>query len=120
MADTGQQPGSVAVVAADLMFASRIRAAADAAGVRTRFAKNDGELLAAAAEADLIIVDLDARWLDPSTSIERLKQHAAKPIVAFVSHVRTDAIEAARAAGADRVLARSAFVKLLPEIMHGR
>jgi CheY-like chemotaxis protein len=120
MADTQHQPGTVAVVAADLIFASRIRAAAAAAGVRTRFARNDGELLEAAAEADLIIVDLDARWLDPSHSIQRLRQQASKPIVAFVSHVRADAIEAARAAGADRVLARSAFVKLLPEILSGR
>lgn len=116
MGDTRKQ---IAVVAADLLFASRIRAAADAAGIRARFARTDSELLDAAAAADLIIVDLDARWFDSSTSIQRLKQQHPTPIVAFVSHVRTDAIEAARAAGADRVLARSAFVKLLPEILRG-
>ena len=120
MSDTANQPGSVAVVAADLIFASRIRAAAAAAGVRTRFARNHTELLAAAAEADLVIVDLDARWVDPATSIQRLKEHVTTPVVAFVSHVRADAIEAARNAGADRVLARSAFVSQLPEILGRR
>jgi CheY-like chemotaxis protein len=118
MGDTSSQPITVAVVAADLIFAARIRAAANAAGVRARFARTDSELLDAAADADLVIVDLDARWVDPSQSIQRLKQ-AGKPIVAFVSHVRAAAIEAARAAGADRVLARSVFVRLLPEIMSG-
>src|SRR5688572_19759482 len=120
MADTEKRPETVAVVAADLIFASRIRAAADAAGVRARFARNDAELIDAAADADLVIVDLDARWLDPSASIRRVKQEHGKPVVAFVSHVRTDAIEAARAAGADRVLARSAFVQQLPDILNGR
>jgi CheY-like chemotaxis protein len=120
MEDMRERPGSAAVVAADLIFAARIRAAAAAAGVRTRFARNDEELLAAAKEADLIIVDLDARWLDPSDTIRRLKHHVATPIVAFVSHVRADAIAAARAAGAERVLARSAFVQQLPQILSGR
>jgi CheY-like chemotaxis protein len=120
MTDTEKVPKTIAVVAADLIFAARIRAAADAAGVRARFARNDAELIDVAADADLVIVDLDARWLDPSTSIQRVKQQYARPIVAFVSHVRTDAIEAARAAGADRVLARSAFVQQLPDILNGR
>ena len=38
-------------------------------------------------------------------------------MIAFVSHVRVDHAEAARAAGASRVLARSAFVKELPELV---
>jgi CheY-like chemotaxis protein len=120
MGDTEKRPAVVAVVAADLIFASRIRAAAAAAGMRTLFARSDDELMEAAAQADLILLDLDARWLDPSASIPRLRQDHTTPIVAFVSHVRTDAIEAARAAGADRVLARSAFVKQLPDILNGR
>jgi hypothetical protein len=38
-------------------------------------------------------------------------------IIAFVSHVREDAIAAARSAGADRVLARSAFVRELNNLL---
>ena len=39
------------------------------------------------------------------------------PIVGFASHVQTDVIEAARKAGVDDVLARSAFTQRLPEIL---
>jgi hypothetical protein len=39
------------------------------------------------------------------------------PVVAFASHVRADLIAEARAAGADRVLARSAFVAELPALV---
>jgi hypothetical protein len=38
-------------------------------------------------------------------------------LIAYVSHVREDLIAAARAAGADRVLARGAFSKLLPDLL---
>ena len=121
MTDT-TPPKTVAVVAADLLFGARIRGAAEQAGVRTIFARNAAELQRAAADAELVIVDLDARWVDPEHTIRALKEdpeRCAKPIIAFVSHVRADAIEAARNAGADRVLARSAFVKLLPSILAG-
>jgi CheY-like chemotaxis protein len=113
---------TVAVVAADLIFDARIRGAADEAGINVVFARNPQQLRDAAAGADLVILDLDARWLDPNQAIRSLRRDPAtstKPIVAFVSHVRADAIEAARNAGADRVLARSAFVKLLPSILAG-
>ena len=39
------------------------------------------------------------------------------PIVGYASHVQTDVIEAARKAGVDDVLARSAFTQRLPEIL---
>ena len=53
-------------------------------------------------------------------AIRELKADASLqsiPILAYVSHVREDAIEAARFAGADRVIARGAFVNRLPEIL---
>jgi CheY-like chemotaxis protein len=104
----------------DLMFGSRIRAAAQQAGVSAVFVRSAGELAARAAQADLILLDLETRWLDAPASIAVLKADAATasvPIVAFGSHVDGDALLAARAAGADRVLARSAFVKALPDLL---
>jgi hypothetical protein len=38
-------------------------------------------------------------------------------VVAFVSHVRPERAEAARAAGAGRVLSRGAFVRELPGLL---
>jgi hypothetical protein len=42
---------------------------------------------------------------------------ASIPTVGFVSHVQTDVIEAARAAGVGEVMARSAFTAQLGEIL---
>jgi CheY-like chemotaxis protein len=107
---------------ADLIFSSKIRAAAAATGAPAQLARTAPDLLARARGAPrphLILLDLDARG-DMAALIRELKSDEATaqiPIVAFVSHVREDAIDAARAAGADRVLARSAFVRVLPELL---
>jgi hypothetical protein len=37
--------------------------------------------------------------------------------VGYASHIQTDVIEAARLAGVDEVMARSAFTARLPEIL---
>lgn len=108
--------------AADLLFSARIRSAAEAAGVPLVLLRSGEDVVRRAGEAGarLVLLDLDARWLDAPAVIGALKADAATaaiPVVAYVSHVREDAIAAARAAGADRVLARSAFVQLLPGLL---
>ena len=104
----------------DLMFRSKIRAAADRAGRTVAFVGRDAIVReVSAAIPDLVIVDLDRAPLDPMSAIREIKAHPAGGgvrIVGFVSHVRADLIEAARAAGAE-ALARSAFVARLPELM---
>ncbi len=107
---------------ADLMFSSKIRAAAGLAGADVRFARTAEELLRQAREGrpSRILLDLNAATLDAIDTIARLKGDpdlAATPIVGFVSHVQADVIAAARAAGIDEVMARSAFVTRLPELL---
>ena len=66
---------------------------------------------------------LKAERLDPVEAIEHLKSQSALravPIVGFVSHVQTEAIRRARAAGCDVVLPRSAFNQMLADIVAGR
>lgn len=108
-------------VCADLLFAARIRGAAQQAGVAVEtLSRGDVLERARALTPGLILLDLDTRWLDAPALIRSLKADpalAAVPVVAFVSHVREDAIGAAREAGADRVLARSAFVRQLPDLL---
>jgi CheY-like chemotaxis protein len=121
MEDTGPARTVVAVVN-DLMFGSRIRSAAQQAGVTALFVGAASDLMARAAGADLVLLDLETRWLDAPGTIAALKAAettASVPVVAFGSHVDGDALTAAREAGADRVLARSAFVKLLPALLRG-
>lgn len=122
MGDKGK--GRVLAVTADLLFAARIRAAAEQAGVALTVARSGEDVAALVREHQprLLLLDLDARWLDAPAVIRELKGDAgtaAVPVVAYVSHVREAAIAAARAAGAERVLARSAFVRLLPELLAG-
>lgn len=113
--------GEIVALAADMLFASRIRGAATAAGVNVRMARSpDDAARAIAAGARRLLLDLDLRGPDPVALIERLRADPATAgveILAFVSHVREDRIAAARAAGATRVLARSAFVRDLPAIL---
>lgn len=121
MQDTGSNRTVVAVVN-DLMFGSRIRAAAQQAGVDVAFVRNAGDLAARAAHADLVLLDLETRWLDAPAAIRSLRSDAATegvPVVAFGPHVAGEALKAAREAGAHRVLARSAFVAQLQDLMRG-
>ncbi len=113
--------GIVLAWAADLMAGARIRGAAQATGTTVKLVRGGEELLAsAAAEAPrLVVVDLEARG-DPASVIARLKADpatAAIPVLAYAPHVREDAIAAARAAGAERVLPRGAFVRDLPRLL---
>ncbi|HSL71503.1 MAG TPA: hypothetical protein VK864_14755 [Longimicrobiales bacterium] len=107
---------------ADLLFTARLRAAASAAAAELVFASTPAEVIALAREHNprLLIVDLDTRALDPVGLIADCKEEPSTrdiPILAFVSHVREDAIAAARAAGAEQVMARGAFVKNLAHIL---
>jgi CheY-like chemotaxis protein len=113
---------TVAAACADLIFGARVRAAAEAAGWQALLiSPRDAAANRIRTELPrLVLLDLDARWLDAVALIAALKADpatAAIPVVAFASHVRTDALAAAREAGADRVLARSAFVRQLPELL---
>lgn len=113
---------AIAVLAADLIFAARIRAAADAAGITSLLARTAADLHQVAAAARLVLIDLDVRGIDVPALIRSLKADAALaavPVIAFVSHTHADAIQAARDAGADRVIARSAFVAMLPDLLGG-
>ncbi|CAN5769288.1 hypothetical protein BH23GEM10_BH23GEM10_15870 [soil metagenome] len=122
--DNNTQNRGRTVVAAvnDLMFGSKVRGAAEQLGVRVVFARSSEALHEHAAGAGLVLLDLDTRWLDVDADIRRLKTAAATStvaVVAFGSHLQTETLTAARTAGADRVMARSAFVKVLPELLRG-
>lgn len=66
--------------------------------------------------ATLLIVDLDAE--DALEAIALAAGASPRPrIVAFVSHVRAELASEARRAGADEVMARSAFVTRLPALV---
>jgi len=73
-----------------------------------------------AAPGGTLLVDLNITAVDPLAAIAAAKKLPEPPrIIGFLSHVQTDLAAAARAAGADEVLPRSAFSARLPEILGG-
>jgi DNA-binding NarL/FixJ family response regulator len=106
----------------DLLFSSKIRAAAKQLGVEIVFARSREEVLqqARARRPHLAIFDLNSAKVQPLEAIAALKgdaELASIRTVGFVSHVQTALIDAARAAGTDEVLARSAFAANLDHIL---
>lgn len=126
MADAvGSDPDEVGppvVVVADMLFASRVRGAAQAAGVGVATVGRADALARALKRggARLVLLDLELRSGDAAAAIREVRSdpaHADLTIVAWASHTNGEVLKAAREAGADRVLARSAFVNVLPELL---
>jgi CheY-like chemotaxis protein len=118
MTNTGNR---VIALMQDLMFMVRIQEAAKRAGLETKVVKTKADLLRIAAEHPaLIIIDLNYDAGEPLAAIRELKADTTTStihLLAYVSHVQTDLRAAASANGCDTVLARSAFVQTLPEIL---
>lgn len=114
----------VFVAVDDLMFSSRISTTAKAVGAGIRFTRSPEAVVAAAREAvpSLVILDLNSGRVRPLEIVAALSADPALrtvPTLGFVSHVDSATIDAARQAGVGRVLARSAFVEQLPELLRG-
>jgi PleD family two-component response regulator len=112
----------VFVAVDDLMLSSRISTAAKSVGATLKFTRSPEAVLAAGREGrpSLVILDLNSARVKPLEILASLKGDPALagiPTLGFVSHVDTATIGAARQAGVDRVLARSAFVEQLPDLL---
>ena len=108
----------------DLLFSTKITSTGQALGVPVGVARSVDALAAklgevAEGDSSLVIVDLNASG-DPLEAIRRMKSLPAPPrVIAYVSHVQADLAAAARTAGADEVMPRSAFSMNLPAILKG-
>ena len=113
----------VAILVDDMFFTAKINGAAAECGRSIERIKSREQLEALIAKPPaLVIVDLNSDRIDPFEAIRFFKSRAelsSSPIVSFVSHVQTDLIRAAQAAGCDFVLPRSAFTQMLVEIVSG-
>lgn len=104
------------------MFTSKIKTAAGQLGVAVTFARSREAALTELRKtpARLVILDLNANRTDPLGTVAAMKGDPALagiPTIGFVSHVQTELIDAARGAGVDEVMARSAFTVRLGEIL---
>jgi CheY-like chemotaxis protein len=106
----------------DLIFSIKISTAAKALGAQVFFERSPEQVVSRIREKmpTLVIFDLNSAKLRPLEVIAHLKADAALrdiPTLGYVSHVQTDVINAARSAGIDEVLARSAFSEQLGQIL---
>ena len=113
----------IVAVVRDLFFAVRIRETLAPRGYRVDVAKSREALDALLAEGvlpALVIVDLAFVASDPPALIAALRaapRTATLPILAFGSHLDRAARDAAKGAGADRVVANSKLAEALPELV---
>jgi CheY-like chemotaxis protein len=110
---------TVATFVDDIFFLAKIREAAKAVGVAV-VSPDMRQGVDSLSGTRAIFLDLGARTFSSIERIRTLKADSTTariPIVGFVSHVQTEVIAAARAAGCDLVLARSAFTQQLPDLL---
>src|SRR5215212_1397895 len=108
----------------DLLFKSKISETADQLGIEARFPRSQKRLLDALRESppDLLVLDLTSSRFEPLELLQTVKSEAVTRQVStlgFLSHVQKDLAVAAKEAGCDRVMARSAFTRDLPKILAG-
>ena len=108
----------------DLLFRSKISETADSLGVEARFPRTKERLLEALRESppDLLVLDLNSRRFEPLELLRTLRSAEVTrrtPTLGFLSHVQGDLAVAAKEAGCDRVVARSAFARDLPRMLAG-
>jgi CheY-like chemotaxis protein len=108
----------------DLLFRSKISETASSLGIEAAFPRNPRRLLDALRDSppDLLVLDLNSARFEPLTLLRDVRSDEVTreiPTVGFLSHVQKDLAIAAREAGCDRIVARSAFTKDLPRILAG-
>jgi CheY-like chemotaxis protein len=108
----------------DLLFRSKISETAKQLGIEAEFPRSRRKLLEALRESppDLLVLDLNSARFEPLDILRRVKSEEITqrtPSVGFLSHVQRDLAVAAREAGCDHVMARSAFTRDLPKILAG-
>lgn len=101
--------GKVVAYVPDLMDRSKVSAAL---GARGAIVSTSDELVAEAATADLVVIDLDrlvARGGAGALDVVAEVAARAGRVIGFGSHVERERLDEARALGCDHVLTRSAF-----------
>ena len=109
----------------DLMFSVKISTAAKALGTEIYFERSPGNVLPTirSKRPSLVIFDLNSARLQPIDAIAAIKadpELRATRLLGYVSHVDVATVNAARNAGIDEVLARSAFTERLGDILAPR
>jgi hypothetical protein len=107
----------IVVAVRDLVFRSKIHAAAERLGVAVRFAPRGAPLADAVRDTPgaTVLADLGEPGL--VEQVPDAKRAASVTVVGFLGHLQEDLIVQARAAGVDEVLTRGQFVARLDTLL---
>lgn len=116
-------PAGGILVSDDLIFTSRVTGTARAAGLSVAPARSANAAVEKAKQAPpvCVIVDLHNPGLELPAFLTNLREACPTMprVIAYGSHVEAETLKAARAAGCDRVMPRSQFVKELEAELAG-
>ena len=102
----------------DMLFSSKIREVATQLGLKAQGAPDPAALTRAAAGARLVILDLRLdRALEALDTLAGDPALAAIPSVGFVEHEKLEVMDAARAKGCTKVMAKGQFSNQLPALL---
>lgn len=112
----------ILAVVDDLLFTVKISDAAKRVGLDVEFLKSERDVLEKAAHEKplLIILDLNNNSVEPLKLISKLKAHGDLKkisLIGYLSHVQGELKQQAHEAGANIVMARSAFSQNLQQIL---
>jgi hypothetical protein len=107
----------IVVAVRDLVFRSKIHAAAERLGVQIRFAPRGTPLAEAVREAPgaTVLADLGEPGL--VEQVPDAKRAAPITVVGYLGHLQDDLMARAAAAGVDEVLTRGQFVARLDDLL---
>jgi PleD family two-component response regulator len=112
----------ILAVVEDLMFTVKISDAAKRAGLDVEFVKSERDVIEKATQEKplLIILDLNFAAVEPLKLISKVKSDGEMKqisVIGYLSHVQGELKQQAQEAGANIVMARSAFSQNLQQIL---
>lgn len=112
----------ILAVVEDLLFTVKISDAAKRAGLDVEFVKSERDVIEKATQEKplLIILDLNFSAVQPLKLISKVKSNGEMKqisVIGYLSHVQGELKQQAQEAGANIVMARSAFSQNLQQIL---
>jgi PleD family two-component response regulator len=112
----------ILAVVEDLLFTVKISDAAKRAGLEVEFVKSERDVIEKATHEKplLIILDLNFNAVEPLKLISKMKGDGEMKqisVIGYLSHVQGELKQQAQEAGANIVMARSAFSQNLQQIL---
>jgi PleD family two-component response regulator len=112
----------ILAVVEDLLFTVKISDAAKRAGLEVEFLKSERDVIEKATQEKplLIILDLNFNAVQPLKLISKVKSNGEMKqisVIGYLSHVQGELKQQAQDAGANMVMARSAFSQNLQQIL---